>query len=98
MGELGKGWPMYLDDAVMSRCTPQAVNLPNTSSQSPWDAPSRTGRESSRACRGRRESVLESSVGARPSTRRPDPRPQSRNRNSLNLTRPDDGRNKCGKY
>ena len=29
MGELGKGCGLwYLDDAVMSRCTPQAVNLP----------------------------------------------------------------------
>ena len=71
MGELGKGCGLwYLDDAVMSRCTPQAVNLPNTSSRSSWDAPSRMGRESSQARRGRRESDLESSVGARPSTRR----------------------------
>ena len=83
---------------MMARRPTQASNLPGTSSLSSWDAPSRMGRESSRARRCRGESDLESSVGARSSTRRPDPRSQSRNQDSLNLTRPDDGRNKCGKY
>ena len=99
MGELWKGYGLwYLDDAVMPRCTPQAVNLPNTSSRSSGGTPSTRDRESSRARRSERESGLESSVGARSSTRRPDPRSQSRNQGSLNLTRPEGGGDRCGKY